>query len=115
MIIYQRMRIELRWRAILALLGMLVFGANAVAAPHGRLLRITVHSSALEHNHVNDSADRDVSIYLPPDYEPVVANEPAEFFLSTTRWMCQNMRLGKEIVRARRMGVPLSVVKDLRK
>ena len=33
-------------------------------------------------------------IYLPPDYEPVVANEPAEFFLSTTRWMCQNMRPG---------------------
>jgi hypothetical protein len=53
-------------------------------------------------------------IYLPPDYEPVVANEPAEFFLSTTRWMCQNMRPGKEIIRVERMGVPLSIVKDLR-
>jgi hypothetical protein len=52
--------------------------------------------------------------YLPPDYEPVVANEPAEFFLSTTRWMCQNMRPGREIIRVERMGVPLSVVKDLR-
>jgi hypothetical protein len=53
-------------------------------------------------------------IYLPPDYEPVVANEPAEFFLSTTRWMCQNMRPGKEIIRIERMGVPLAVIKDLR-
>lgn len=53
-------------------------------------------------------------IYLPPDFEPVVANEPAEFFLSTTRWMCQNMRPGKEVIRVERMGVPLSIVKDLR-
>jgi Dolichyl-phosphate-mannose-protein mannosyltransferase len=53
-------------------------------------------------------------IYLPPDYEPVVANEPAEFFLSTTRWLCQNMRPGKEVIRIERLGVPLSIVKDLR-
>jgi hypothetical protein len=53
-------------------------------------------------------------IYLPPDYEPVVANEPAEFFLSTTRWMCQDMRPGKEVIRVERLGVPLSIVKDLR-
>jgi hypothetical protein len=53
-------------------------------------------------------------IYLPPDYEPVIANEPAEFFLSTTRWMCQNMRPGNEIIRVKRMGVPLSIIKDLR-
>ncbi len=53
-------------------------------------------------------------IYLPPDYEPVVANEPADFFLSTTRWMCQNMRPGKEIIRVMRLGVPLAVVKDVR-
>lgn len=26
-------------------------------------------------------------IYLPPNFKPVIANEPAEFFLSTTRWM----------------------------
>ena len=53
-------------------------------------------------------------IYLPPDFEPVVADERAEFFLSTTRWMCQNMRPGKEVIRIERMGVPLSIVKDLR-
>ena len=53
-------------------------------------------------------------IYMPPDYRAVVANEPAEFFLSTTRWMCQNMRPGKEIIRVERDGVPLSIIKDLR-
>lgn len=53
-------------------------------------------------------------INLPPDYQAVVANEPAEFFLSTTRWMCQNMRPGREVIRIERMGVPLAIVKDLR-
>ncbi len=53
-------------------------------------------------------------IYLPPDYEPVIANEPAEFFLSTTRWLCPNMRPGKEIIKIDRMGAPLAVIKDLR-
>jgi len=53
-------------------------------------------------------------IYLPPDYEPVVASEPAEFFLSTTRWKCENMRPGKEVIRIERLGAPLAVVKDLR-
>ncbi|MDX2027548.1 MAG: glycosyltransferase family 39 protein [Alphaproteobacteria bacterium] len=52
-------------------------------------------------------------IFLPPNYKPVTANLPAEFFLSTTRWMCQNMRSGPEIIRVERMGVPLSVIKDL--
>ncbi|MFA5040329.1 MAG: glycosyltransferase family 39 protein [Bdellovibrionales bacterium] len=54
------------------------------------------------------------TIYLPPNFRPVVANEPAEFFLSTTRWQCQNMRPGDEIIRVERLGAPLSIVKDLR-
>jgi hypothetical protein len=53
-------------------------------------------------------------MYLPPDYDAVVANEHADFFLSTTRWGCQNMRQGKEIIRVERLGAPLSVVKDMR-
>ena len=53
-------------------------------------------------------------IYLPPDYEPVVANEPAEFFLSTTRWLCPKMRPGRDIIEVTRMGAPLAVIKDLR-
>jgi hypothetical protein len=55
-----------------------------------------------------------VMIYMPPNFDPVVANEPAEFFISTTRWMCQNMRPGKDIVTIERMGAPLAVIKDLR-
>lgn len=54
------------------------------------------------------------TIYLPPNFDAVEANKPAEFFLSTTRWMCQNMRPGREVIRIERMGAPLSVVKDLR-
>jgi len=53
-------------------------------------------------------------IYLPPDYEPVVADKEAQFFLSTTRWLCPKMRPGREIIRIERMGAPLAVVKDLR-
>lgn len=53
-------------------------------------------------------------IYLPPDYEPVEASQPADFFLSTTRWMCQKIRPGIPVIEIRRLGVPLSVVKDLR-
>jgi len=77
--------------------------AKEGGVPPGKLTRIAIcgpWSSAM--------------IYLPPDYEPVIANEPAEFFLSTTRWMCQNMRPGKEIIRVERMGAPLSIIKDLR-
>jgi hypothetical protein len=54
------------------------------------------------------------TIYLPPNYKPVIANRPAEFFLSTTRWQCQNMRPGREIVRIQRLGAPLAIIKDLR-
>lgn len=53
-------------------------------------------------------------IYMPPDFDAVEADKPAEFFLSTTRWMCQNMRPGREAIRIERMGAPLSIVKDLR-
>lgn len=53
-------------------------------------------------------------IYLPPNFQPVGASAPANFYLSTTRWMCHNLRPGREIVSIRRMGVPLTVIKDLR-
>jgi hypothetical protein len=77
--------------------------AKEGGVPPGKIYKIAICGSW-------DSA----MIYLPPDFQPVVANEPAEFFLSTTRWMCQNMRPGKEVIRIERMGVPLSIVKDLR-
>lgn len=55
-------------------------------------------------------------IYLPPEnYEAVYANDlKADFFISTTRWGCQDMRIGKEILRIERMDAPLSIVKDCR-
>lgn len=37
--------------------------------PHGQVVQIKVHGSALEKNHVVDSPDRDVSVYLPPGYD----------------------------------------------
>jgi len=54
------------------------------------------------------------SLYLPPNFEAVDADEGADFFLSTTRWMCQDMRSGREIVRIARFGVPLTIIKDIR-
>src|SRR5579863_9058287 len=36
---------------------------------HGTVERIKVHGKSLEGNLEGDSADRDVSIYLPPSYE----------------------------------------------
>jgi hypothetical protein len=79
------------------------FVAKEGGVPPGKIYRVAICGPW-------DSA----MIYLPPDYRPVVANEPAEFFLSTTRWMCQNMRPGKEIIRVKRLGAPLSIIKDLR-
>ena len=40
-----------------------------VSAAQGRIVRETVHSVALEKNVAGNSADREVSIYLPPSYD----------------------------------------------
>jgi S-formylglutathione hydrolase FrmB len=52
--------------------GFVLLLAIAVLArepkPHGQVVQIKVHGSALEKNHVVDSPDRDVSVYLPPAY-----------------------------------------------
>lgn len=52
--------------------------------------------------------------YLPPNFKAVEGSEPADFYLATTRWRCEDMREGKVIATIKRMGAPLSVVKDLR-
>jgi hypothetical protein len=80
-----------------------VFVAHEGGVPSGKIYKVAIcgsWSSAM--------------IYLPPDYEPVMANAPAEFFLSTTRWLCPKMRPGREIIEVARRGAPLAVVKDLR-
>src|ERR1700751_1808044 len=48
---------------------------------HGTVVQIKVHSAALEHNHVADSPNRDVSIYLPPDYERSAQPYPVLYLL----------------------------------
>lgn len=60
----------------LALLAALIAGissstlaqGSATPAKHGILERIKVHGKSLEGNLEGDSADRDVSVYLPPSY-----------------------------------------------
>ncbi|MDE1900337.1 MAG: glycosyltransferase family 39 protein [Alphaproteobacteria bacterium] len=77
--------------------------AKEGGVPTGKIYRIAICGPA-------DAA----MIYLPPDFRAVDAGDAAEFFLSTTRWKCQDMRPGKVIITVKRMGAPLSVVKDLR-
>ena len=49
--------------------------------PHGQVVHITVHGASLEHNHVLDPADRDVSVYLPPAYESNTQRYPVVYLL----------------------------------
>src|SRR5215471_1785682 len=76
---------------------LLLLAATCLAADHGRgqLLYITVHSSALEHNRVGDSPDRDVSIYLPPGYDSGTRRYPVLYLLhgytgNDRGWMTPN-------------------------
>src|ERR1700744_5632555 len=55
-------------------LGFMIFALALTVAfgrdtKRGEVNQIVVHSPALDHNHVKDSADRQVSIYLPPGYD----------------------------------------------
>ena len=54
-----------------AVLSTSVFSQTATptAPKHGSVVRLKVHGPSLEGNLEGDSADRDVSIYLPPGYE----------------------------------------------
>lgn len=52
--------------------------------------------------------------YLPKSFKAVEGSEPADFYLATTRWRCEDMREGKIVATIARMGAPLSVVKDIR-
>lgn len=46
-----------------------IFSIDASAGPAGRVERIVVHGTSLEGNLSRDSADRQVSVYLPPGYD----------------------------------------------
>lgn len=45
---------------------ILAFHANA---QEGKVITVTIHAPSLEGNLVGDSPDRNVSVYLPPDYD----------------------------------------------
>jgi S-formylglutathione hydrolase len=63
------------------LLATAICAAGRDAKAHGQVLEITVHGAALEHNHVFDSPDRAVSIYLPPDYDSSAQRYPVLYLL----------------------------------
>ena len=66
--------------ALALLLALSALPAHA-SKPHGKVVQITVHSAALEHNHVGDSPDRVVSLYLPPGYDSGTRRYPVLYLL----------------------------------
>jgi enterochelin esterase-like enzyme len=74
----------MRIRIFILYVLVLLVGAAAAAREsktHSTVVHIKVHSPALDHNHVGDSPDRDVSIYLPPDYDSVSVRYPVLYLL----------------------------------
>ncbi len=68
-------------RTIFLLLVLSIAASTREAAGHGQLVYITVHGASLEHNHVADSSDREVAIYLPPNYDKATQHYPVLFLL----------------------------------
>jgi S-formylglutathione hydrolase len=60
---------------------LLSLASPAREAGHGQVVYITVHGTSLEHNHVGDSPDRDVAVYLPPNYEKSTQRYPVLYLL----------------------------------
>jgi S-formylglutathione hydrolase len=60
---------------------MFLLATGLIAAPCGQLVVVTVHSKALEGNHVYDSPDREVAVYLPPDYASGERHYPVIYLL----------------------------------
>ncbi|TFB12707.1 hypothetical protein E3V33_04710 [Candidatus Marinimicrobia bacterium MT.SAG.4] len=59
------------YKTLIQFVLLTIFSASrlfAQATEENRLITVTVHSSALEGNLLNDSPDRNVNIYLPPGY-----------------------------------------------
>lgn len=56
-------------QVLFGLCAILVLGAGSAAAQSVRVERITVHSPAVEGNLEGNTADRSVTVYLPPDYD----------------------------------------------
>ena len=54
---------------LLVVLGLSINGIDHLSAQEGQLVDVAVHSPSLEGNLLEDSAGRNVTIYLPPEYE----------------------------------------------
>jgi len=65
--------------AVVVFLFMVVSAAGEIS--HGQVAYITVHGASLEHNHVGDSPDRAVAVYLPPNYDKGVQRYPVLYLL----------------------------------
>jgi len=67
--------------ALLLGLALLYKGSQAGTTRHGSVERIKVHGASLEGNLEGDSPYRDVSIYLPPNYESAPKKRYAVLYL----------------------------------
>ncbi len=68
-------------RRIAVVVFVLALASVAREVSHGQVVYITVHGASLEHNHVGDSPDRAVAVYLPPNYEKSTQHYPALYLL----------------------------------
>ena len=63
-------------RTVFLLLVLALTAAAREPAGHGQLVYVTVHGVSLERNQVADSSDREVAIYLPPNYDKATQRYP---------------------------------------
>ena len=66
---------------LIAVIGLSIVGIGSLAAQEGQLVDIVVHSPALEGNLLGDSADRGVTVYLPPGYDNPGQRYPVLYLL----------------------------------
>ena len=68
-------------RRIAAVIFVFALALPAREASHGQVVYITVHAASLEQNHVGDSPDRAVAVYLPPNYDKGAQRYPVLYLL----------------------------------
>ena len=77
------MRLQLLAQTITIVL--FVGGTNAELSAQSQVVEVKVHSPALEHNLLGDTADQDVAIYLPAAYRGDVSRQSIFYTDSLTR------------------------------
>ena len=90
---------------LLVALGLSIAGIERLSAQEGQLVDVVVHSAAVEGNLLDDSADRNVTVYLPPGYdEDTARNYPVLYLLhgytgTNEVWFSGNSFLGAGNIR----------------